>query len=246
MSASHTPPELDEDALIEAKLRKGRRLGALECAFCGDTSATTPEENAEHALASHGFFVPDVEYLVDLEGLLAYVGDKVGVGFACVLCHRVFGSLDACRKHMADMAHCMMAYGEDDTDGEWDPFYDYSSEPASELVVTPDGNQLMVGDTGKVLGHRDFAVYYAQRLPTRADPASPDQQLTKAERARRLKTYYHKMLGDGLGRGPSGETREAKAARAYAHKMQRVKDLKTSEATTLVNGRYFRRRDLTW
>ncbi len=35
------------------------------------------DKNIEHLTAKHSFFIPDAEYLVDLDGLLAYLGAKV-------------------------------------------------------------------------------------------------------------------------------------------------------------------------
>ncbi len=78
---------------------------------------------------NHGFFIPDVEFLVDLPGLLSYLGDKVGVGFCCVFCHKVFESVQAVRQHMIASGHCKMVYDDDEDSeaGEFDEFYDFSS-----------------------------------------------------------------------------------------------------------------------
>ena len=51
----------------------------------------------------HGFFVPDIEYISDLEGLVTYLGEKLAVGNICLYCNgkgREFHSLDAVRNHM--------------------------------------------------------------------------------------------------------------------------------------------------
>lgn len=113
---------------VDKRIEKGRRLGPLECLFSGHLSAT-PEENAEYMYMNYGFFIPDVEYLVDLPGLLSYLGDKVGVGFCCVYCHRVFESVQAARQHMLAAGHCKIVYGDDDDEeaGEFDEFYDFSA-----------------------------------------------------------------------------------------------------------------------
>lgn len=234
------------DQLVEEKIKKGRRLGALECAFCGDTSATTPEENAAHGLSAHGFFIPDVEYLVDLEGMLAYIGDKIGVGHCCLYCHRIFATIGACRDHMASMSHCKIVY--DEAEDEWDDFYDFSSAPVpEELTLSPDGNQLMVGD-GKVLGHRDFRVYYAQRVSNNTmTQVAKLQEGPSRERAARLKLIYARMITDGQPRNRlAPETAQARAERARMHKEQRKKDLKVGQTNELMNGKYFRRRDIHW
>lgn len=51
----------------------------------------------------HSFFLPDLEFLIDLEGLLKYLGAKIGQGHLCIWCNEkknAFQSLDAVRKHM--------------------------------------------------------------------------------------------------------------------------------------------------
>ena len=48
-------------------------LGLEECLFCSHIS-TTLEENLQHMSVKHGFFVPDTEFVSDLEGLITYLG----------------------------------------------------------------------------------------------------------------------------------------------------------------------------
>lgn len=59
--------------------------------------------NLHHMTHSHGFFVPDLEYLSDLEGLISYLADKISVGFTCLYCNgkgKSFWSLEAVQTHM--------------------------------------------------------------------------------------------------------------------------------------------------
>ena len=51
----------------------GEALGFEECLFCPHVSDTL-EKNIEHMTVEHSFFIPDVEYLVDLEGFISYLG----------------------------------------------------------------------------------------------------------------------------------------------------------------------------
>ena len=48
-------------------------LGMEECLFCSHVSASL-EKNIKHMSMSHSFFLPDTEYLSDLEGLISYLG----------------------------------------------------------------------------------------------------------------------------------------------------------------------------
>lgn len=76
----------------------------------------------------HSFFIPDREHLTDVAGLLAYLGEKIVVGNICIYCPdggKEFGSLSAVRKHMADKAHCKLAYRTSEDLAEVSDFYDY-------------------------------------------------------------------------------------------------------------------------
>jgi len=52
----------------------GEALGLEECLFCPLVSDTL-EKNIQHMTLGHSFFIPDVEYLVDLEGFVSYLGN---------------------------------------------------------------------------------------------------------------------------------------------------------------------------
>ena len=52
---------------------EGDALGLEECLFCSHTSSSL-EKNVTHMSSAHSFFIPDIEYLVDLEGLVTYLG----------------------------------------------------------------------------------------------------------------------------------------------------------------------------
>ena len=122
----------DEDALasIEAKIAAARhRLSATHCLFCPLQSSSI-DENLTHMSNIHSFFVPDADFLVDLPGLLIYLGEKVAVGNVCIYCNekgREFRTLEAVRKHMVDKSHCKIAYDKESDKLEISDYYDFSS-----------------------------------------------------------------------------------------------------------------------
>lgn len=84
---------------------------------------------------SHGFFIPDADYLVDLKGLLNYLGEKVAVSNTCIWCNgrgRELRSLEAVRKHMDDKSHCKIAYDTLKDRLDISDFYDFTSSYSSE------------------------------------------------------------------------------------------------------------------
>ena len=128
---------VDEDATeeevnrtIDEKIAAARaRLSPTHCLFC--TSAPEPAESLEanltHMSVAHSFFVPDAEFLIDLVGLVTYLGEKIAVGNTCVYCNAEFRTLDAVRKHMRDKAHCKLAYDTDVERLEFSDFYDFTA-----------------------------------------------------------------------------------------------------------------------
>lgn len=65
-----------------------------------------------HMVVTNGFFIPDSEYISDLEGLLEYLGEKVKLGGMCLYCQKRFSSGRACQHHMIQKSHCKLAYEE--------------------------------------------------------------------------------------------------------------------------------------
>lgn len=49
------------------------------CLFCSHHSATLLK-NVKHMSLAHSFFVPDIDYCVNLKGLLSYLGEKITQG----------------------------------------------------------------------------------------------------------------------------------------------------------------------
>lgn len=56
------------------------------CLFCNHHSRSLVS-NLKHMTIAHSFFVPDVEYCIDLKGLLTYLGEKIFAGYMCIWCN---------------------------------------------------------------------------------------------------------------------------------------------------------------
>ncbi|CAD7086897.1 unnamed protein product [Hermetia illucens] len=194
------------------------------CIFCDHVSESFVD-NMKHMSVAHSFFVPDVEYCVDLEGLMFYLGDKVTNDFICLWCNdrgKTFYSLDAVRKHMIDKGHCKMIH-EGVALAEYTEFYDYSSSyPDHEESMDIDEElqpELLDGDeyqlvlpSGAVIGHRSLMRYYKQRL-------NPNRALTVSKSNKKL----HKVLSEYRSLGWTATQQEAAARKARdIHLMKRV------------------------
>jgi pre-60S factor REI1 len=89
--------------------------------------------NVSYMTANYSFYIPDIEYLIDLEGLLGYCSEKVRLGHTCLYCQRIFTTYEGCMKHMRDKRHCKICYEVDVDQEEFDVFYDFEEANASFL-----------------------------------------------------------------------------------------------------------------
>ena len=116
------------DRAIEKKLARARRIDpASECMFCSRPQSGM-ESSLDHMKKSHGFFIPERKYLVDQDGFLQYLADKVAVGNVCLWCNgrgRGFYNVRAVQKHMLDKSHCKLAYDTQQDQLEYADFYDF-------------------------------------------------------------------------------------------------------------------------
>lgn len=157
---------------------EGEAILTTDCLICCHHSSTL-EKNLHHMTTSHSFFIPDLEYCINVEGLVEYLGEKVGCGYECLACNwkasRSY-TLDSVQKHMISKGHCYVRL-EGDGLIEYADFYDYSSSypDADDADVNPDeevemnrvgeneGYQLVL-PSGATIGHRSLQRYYRQRL----------------------------------------------------------------------------------
>ncbi|KAL7634114.1 UNVERIFIED_CONTAM: hypothetical protein RMT77_015442 [Armadillidium vulgare] len=171
----------DEDIEIEEvdsdEWEGGEAIPVKQCFFCSLESKSL-EANLKHMTKVHSFFIPDLQYCINLEGLIAYLGEKVGCDMRCLWCNekgRQFWTVEAVQSHMEDKGHCMMKF-EKESVLEYGHFYDYSSSypDADDPNVNPDdivepytisdnGYELVL-PSGTVIGHRSLLRYYKQRL----------------------------------------------------------------------------------
>ena len=190
-AADGAPPPPSED---EEEEEEELVVTSSHCVFCFEEAADV-EANLRHMRVVHSFFVPDVESLVDPDGLITYLLAKV-VGGACVWCEgpKRYESSLATQQHMEDKNHCRIHYDEERHFEEYAQFYsyDYSEDEeggegegtlavartAPEISVSGD---LDLGD-GRVAHHRDVMRYLNQTF-------APVDERTSAQIARVASEY---------------------------------------------------------
>ena len=117
---------VDQEKLMEERLKSPNRLTKFDSLFDNHKSNTI-EDNVKYMESKFSFFIPEKEYLVDLDGLLQYLADKVSVGHACLACNKVFTSLESIRKHMLDKSHNRIAYDTKIQKLEISDYYNFES-----------------------------------------------------------------------------------------------------------------------
>lgn len=122
--------DMDDEEMNEIDESKG--IDVKTCLFCPHVSDSA-ESKCEHMAHEHSFFIPDMDYVSDLEGLLKHLGVKVGAYHVCLWCSsKCYRSLDAVLKHMSDKGHQKMKF-EGETLLEYADFYTYEEEASTSV-----------------------------------------------------------------------------------------------------------------
>ncbi|KAM5157092.1 cytoplasmic 60S subunit biogenesis factor ZNF622 [Mantella aurantiaca] len=228
-------------------------LGAIpvtECLFCSHHSRSLLK-NVAHMTKVHSFFIPDIEYLQDLQGLISYLGEKVGVGKICLWCNergKSFYTTESVQAHMIDKSHCRLL-----TDGdaalEFADFYDFRSTypdnkegddvemcdsdvPDEKNLEYDEDTMELVLPSGSRIGHRSLMRYYKQKFGlSRAVVVSKNQRAV----GRVLQQY--KALG---WTGGTGGAFQHGRDMQYIQKMKSKWMLKTGMANNATKQMHFR------
>lgn len=137
--------EEDDEEGIEARISAARRgIRPSDCLFCTSKSSDV-KANVAHMASQHSFFIPDQDILVDLTGLLAYLGEKVLIGNLCLFCPnggKEFADVAAVRRHMIDKYHCKIAYDTDEDRAELADYYSFEvdEEDGSDWEEVEEGD----------------------------------------------------------------------------------------------------------
>ena len=206
-------------------------LDISECLFCSHSSDDL-ESNLGHMSLAHGFFIPDLDYLVDVKGLVAYLGEKVGIGYTCLYCNergKTFFSVQSAQQHMVDKCHCKIFF-DADAALEYAEFYDYSKsypdgnnpmEGSGKALAIPDSSLEVTEDlelvlpSGARVGHRSLKYIYKQHVPS-------DDKRRSALVGRLLAQYRAIGWRGAAGGGGARSERDV----AWAKRMQAARDMR--------------------
>lgn len=147
-------------------------LTLKSCLFCNYDSPTVAL-SVVHMERIHGMFIPEKQYLVNLDGLIKSLQERIQELCECLYCGKMKNNSFAVQTHMRDKGHCKIPYTTEEEQLEIGEFYDFRStysdgEDDSEdesvgadeqggaklgakrltKAVGEDGNEIMEDDEG--------------------------------------------------------------------------------------------------
>lgn len=131
----------EEESFIENKLANRVDIGITTCLFCPEQKSArfeTIDVNIAHMFKTHGLYIPETKYLVDKEGLIGYLGEKIGLGNVCLVCNYQGRDILAVREHMQAKRHMKIPYESENEKLEISDFYDFSSTYDSDIIAKTD------------------------------------------------------------------------------------------------------------
>ncbi|KAH6958671.1 C2H2 type zinc-finger-domain-containing protein [Fusarium avenaceum] len=126
------------------------------CLFCNYSSPTVPL-NTHHMERFHGMFIPEKKYLVDIDGLLQQLQDKIRQHHQCLYCDKIKSSMFGIQTHMRDTGHCKIPYETEREQLRIGDFYDFRSTYSDDDEMSDDGSVANEENGGAKLGARRSA-----------------------------------------------------------------------------------------
>lgn len=124
-ASSHATPNASVPA-SEAETSEHSTVNLNRCLFCNYDSPTVPL-NVLHMERIHGMFIPEQKYLVDLEGLIGSLRERIYEYHECLYCAKLKPTVFGLQTHMRDKGHCKIAFDTEDQQLEIGEFYDFRS-----------------------------------------------------------------------------------------------------------------------
>lgn len=124
-------------------------ITSAHCLFCWEDQNDL-ENNLRHMRSQHSFFIPDIQYCEDPDGLVEYLHAKIIDGRLCLYCdsRKQYESPEAVRQHMRDAGHCMIRYEDDEHFEEFEDYFNYLTAEDEEKYYDQYNNDENNDDDG--------------------------------------------------------------------------------------------------
>lgn len=139
--------DIEGEDNYEYELESDDEISNLNCLFCGKPSDTV-EANSQHMYKSHGLYIPNQRYLVDLDGLINYLIDNIVINLNCLNCNFHGKNLESIRAHLKSKAHYRLPYETREERELLAEFYKFktSMKKSVGFASEPDADQNMEDD----------------------------------------------------------------------------------------------------
>ncbi|RKF75695.1 Cytoplasmic 60S subunit biogenesis factor REI1-like protein [Golovinomyces cichoracearum] len=125
-SAENARPSSTLPSKKMVEKNKNEKENLNRCLFCNLVSQTV-EMNTSHMEKFHGMFLPERKYLVDLQGLLSFLYERIYTDHQCLYCGKIRLSKFGIQTHMRDKDHCKIPFFTENEQLEIGDFYDFTS-----------------------------------------------------------------------------------------------------------------------
>lgn len=122
-------PQKDVESATASSTKTASPASAVplnRCLFCNYDSPNL-KLSVMHMSKYHGIFIPEQNYLIDLEGLITWLHGKIFQFHECLYCHKFKGSAEGIQTHMRDKGHCMIAFESEEDMIEVGQYFDFRS-----------------------------------------------------------------------------------------------------------------------
>lgn len=258
-SLEASPEDTELNNMMDVKINQRVEIKPTTCLFCSDKKQAhfdSVEENISHMTKIHGLFLPEKKYLVDVEGLIVYLGEKLGLGNVCLSCSYQGKNLAAVREHMHSKRHIRIPYESDEEKLEISDFYDFTSsyenypvdlqtendeedwEDVSESEIDDKGSNDEVSEHDLTASGEDYIINLGDEL------ILPNGLSLGHRRLRRLRKQKQELiLSEGQGTVVAAECRQLSFQNLQVTKEQqqvwksekRMYDLKDRRLSKYVN-----------
>jgi pre-60S factor REI1 len=96
-----------------------------QCLFCNLVSDSL-DSNLSHMSLAHSFFIPDANYLVDVESFLSYLFAVISTFRECLFCGCLKSTKLGVQDHMRGKGHCRIDF--ENGEHRFKEFYDFSQD----------------------------------------------------------------------------------------------------------------------
>ncbi|POS86250.1 hypothetical protein EPUL_000900, partial [Erysiphe pulchra] len=139
-------PSIDDGAKISTSPPlsdqvKDKKIDLNRCLFCNLESQSL-DQNVTHMQKLHGMFVPERQYLVDIEGLINYFYEKIHDDHQCLYCGKLKHSIFGLQTHMRDKGHCKIPFFTEEEQLEIGEYYDFTSTYSDDIDTAHLANSI--------------------------------------------------------------------------------------------------------